>query len=57
VHNFSQYVYIFSLHVSGDCVPIIRKNNSIYATLVICHPETCGQFKITKAYVIKQWVG
>ena len=27
VHNFSQYVYFFSLHVSGDFVPIIRRNN------------------------------
>ena len=37
VHNFSQYVYFFSLHVSGDCVPIIRRNNSIYATLDTCY--------------------
>ena len=33
VHNFSQYVYFFSLHVSGDYVPIVRRNNCIYATL------------------------
>jgi hypothetical protein len=26
VHNFSQYVYFFSLHVSGDYEPIIRRN-------------------------------
>jgi len=32
VHNFSLYVYFLSLHVSGDCVPIIRRNNCIYAT-------------------------
>ena len=37
VHNFSQYVYFFSLHVSGDYVPIIRRNNCIYTTLRICH--------------------
>jgi len=37
VHNFSYYVYFFSLHVSGDYVPIIRRNNSIYVTLGICH--------------------
>jgi len=37
VHNFSYYVYFFSLHVSGDYVSIIRRNNSIYATLGICH--------------------
>jgi hypothetical protein len=27
VHNFSWYVYFFSLHVSGDYVPIIRRND------------------------------
>ena len=37
VHNFSQCVYFFSLHVSGDYVPIIRRNNCICATLGICH--------------------
>ena len=37
VHNSSLYVYFFSLHVSGDYVPIIRSNNCIYATLGICH--------------------
>jgi len=37
VHNFSYYVYFFSLHVSGDYVPIIRRNNCIYATLDTCH--------------------
>ena len=35
--HFSQYVYFFSLHVSVDCVLIIRRNNCIYATLGICH--------------------
>ena len=30
-------MFIFSLHVSGDCVPIIRRNNCNYATLGICH--------------------
>ena len=33
VYNFFQYVYFFSLHVSDDYVPIIRRNNCIYATL------------------------
>ena len=33
VHNFSQYVYFFSVHVSCDCVPIVRRNNCICATL------------------------
>jgi hypothetical protein len=33
VHNFSRYVSFFSLHVSGNYVPIIRRNNCIYATL------------------------
>ena len=35
--QFSQYVYFFPLHVSGDYVPIIRRYNCIYATLSICH--------------------
>ena len=37
VHNFSYYVYFFSLHVSGEYVPIIRRNNYIYATLGTYH--------------------
>ena len=37
VHNFSQYVYFFSLHVLGDYVPIIRRNNCIYETLGTCY--------------------
>jgi hypothetical protein len=37
VHNFSYYVYFFSLHVSGDYVPIIRRNNCTYATLGTCY--------------------
>jgi len=37
VHNFSKCVYFFSLRVSGDYVPIIRRNNYIYVTLAICH--------------------
>jgi len=37
VHNFSSYVYFFSLHVSCDYVPIIRRNNCIYATLGNCY--------------------
>ena len=38
VHNFSQYVYFFSLRVSGDYVPIFRRNNCIYATLGFIPP-------------------
>jgi len=30
-------MFIFSVHVSGDYVPIIRRNNCIYATLGSCH--------------------
>jgi len=30
VHIFSLYVYFFSLHVSDNYVPIIRRNNYIY---------------------------
>jgi hypothetical protein len=37
VHNFSYYVYFFSLHVSADHVPIIRRNNCIYATIGTCY--------------------
>ena len=37
VHNSSQYVYFLSLHVSGNYVPIIRRNDCIYGTLRICH--------------------
>ena len=37
VHNFSWYVYLFSVHVSGDYVPIIGRNNSVYATLGTCY--------------------
>jgi hypothetical protein len=29
VHNSSYYVYFFSVHVSGDYVPIIRRNSCI----------------------------
>jgi hypothetical protein len=42
VHNFSWYVYFFSVHVSGDYVSIIRRNNCIYATLGICHSVMMG---------------
>ena len=37
VHSFSWYVYFFSLHVSGDYVPIIGRNNCIYAMLGTCY--------------------
>ena len=37
VHIFSQYVYCFSLHVSGNYVPIIRRKYRTYATPGICH--------------------
>jgi hypothetical protein len=33
VHNFSYRVYFSSVHVSVDYVPIIGRNNCIYATL------------------------
>ena len=42
VHNFSQYVYFFSLNVLGDYVPIIRRNNYIYATLGTCYSVMDG---------------
>jgi len=31
------YVYFYSLHVSGNCVPIIRRINCINMTSGICH--------------------
>jgi len=34
------YVYFYSLHVSGNCVPIIRRNNCVSATLVFV--TLCG---------------
>jgi hypothetical protein len=37
VHSFSYYAYFFSLHVSGEYVPIIRRKNCIYATLGTCY--------------------
>jgi len=37
VHNFSYYVYFFSLHVLGDYVPIIRSCNCIYVIHGISH--------------------
>ena len=37
VHSFSYHVYFFSIHVSGDYVPIIRRNNCMYATLGTCY--------------------
>ena len=37
MHYFFQYIYFFSLHVSGNYLPIIRSRNSIYATLGVCH--------------------
>ena len=40
MHNFSEYVYFFSLHVSGEYVPIVRRNNCIYATLGTCYSNT-----------------
>ena len=34
MHNSSQYIYFSFLHISGNCVPIVRRNYCIYATLV-----------------------
>jgi hypothetical protein len=36
---FFMYVYFYSLHVSGNHVPIIRNINCINTTSVICHSE------------------
>jgi len=35
--QFFLYVYFYSLHVSGNYVPIIRRNYCISATPGICH--------------------
>jgi len=34
---YQTVIYFFSLHVLGDYMPIIRRNNCIYATLDTCH--------------------
>ena len=49
VQNFTWYIYFFSLHVSGNYVPIIRRNNCIYATLGMCHShrQTSHLYKVT----------
>jgi len=55
VHSFSWYVYFFSLHASGNYVPIIRRNNCIYATLGTCHSETsemCYLTVLSIAYIV-----
>ena len=40
MHNFSLYVYFYSLHVSGSYVPIIRRINCVNATPSICRIDT-----------------
>ena len=42
LHDFSWYVYFFSLHVSGDYVPSFRRNNCICVT-----PGTCYSIWMT----------
>ena len=39
MHNFFMYVYFYSLHVSGNCVPIIRRIDCINVTPGICHSD------------------
>jgi len=36
-HSKKKNIYIYFLHVSGDYVPIIWRNNCIYATLGTCY--------------------
>jgi hypothetical protein len=62
VHNFfSSMLYLFSLHVSGNYVPIIRRNNCIYATLGTRHSVwMTGQpstHTATSACLCRQWSG
>ena len=40
------YVYFYSLHVSGNYVPIIRRINRINAIPCMCHSETREYFKM-----------
>ena len=56
VHSFSYYVNFFSLHVSGDCVSIVRRNNCVYVALETCYSGTCGKGK-GKAVPLKAWTG
>jgi len=38
LHLLLVYIYIYqSLHVSGDCVPIIRRNSCVCVTLGTCY--------------------
>jgi hypothetical protein len=37
MHKFFMYVYFYSLHVSVNHVPIIRRINCIKVILGICH--------------------
>jgi len=58
VHNFSYYAYSFSLHVSGDYVPIIRRNNCIYTTFLTCFlRQVKGKVKCTLVQALKLCTG
>jgi hypothetical protein len=37
VHNFFKCIYCFSVHVSGNYVPITRRKHCTYGTPRICH--------------------
>ena len=62
MHNFSWYVYFFSLHVPGDYVPIIRRNNCINVTLGISYSVWMTVWyvekrnKHTKKYCAPSWL-
>ena len=49
VHKFSLYVYCFSLHVSGNYVPIIKRKFRTYATPGICHSRYTDECLVCKA--------
>ena len=64
VHNFSYCVYFFSLNVSGDYLPIIRRNNCIYATLVLVFHSTLhnrqssmqnNKYQVSHKYICFSW--
>ena len=54
VHNFSSYVSFFPLHVSGNYVPIIRRNNCVYATLGTCYSVRYAGWNHTGAQNMKR---
>ena len=57
VQNFSFYVYFFSLHVSGNYVPIIRRNNSIYMTHGTCYSVWMTGQELDSSHPVTSTIG